>query len=83
MRAPSFSKWPPILGWMGPVGPLYCNPRLNAAFTVSEKSINIIPLESFLMFLPMVAKTAKHCIVIENVLLLVTFSRLVVCYCVL
>ena len=30
VRAPSFSKWPPILGWMGPVGPLYCNPRLNA-----------------------------------------------------
>ena len=31
MRAPSFSKRPPILGWMGPVGPLCCNPRLNTA----------------------------------------------------
>ena len=31
VRAPSFSKWPPILGWLGPVGPLCCNPRLNTA----------------------------------------------------
>ena len=31
VRAPSFSKWPPILGWMGRVGPLCCNPRLNTA----------------------------------------------------
>ena len=29
VRAPSFSKWPPILGWMGRVGPLCSNPRLN------------------------------------------------------
>ena len=45
-------------------------------------TVSIIPLESFLMLLPTVAKTATHCIVIENVLLLVTFSWLVVCYCV-
>ena len=29
VRAPSFSIWPPILGWIGPVGPLCCNSRLN------------------------------------------------------
>ena len=31
VRATSFSKWPPISGWMGPAGPLHCNPRLNTA----------------------------------------------------
>ena len=34
VRAPSFSKWPPILGWMGPVGPLCCNPRLNTVSVI-------------------------------------------------
>ena len=32
VRAPSFSKWPPIIGWMGKVGPLCCSPRLNTVF---------------------------------------------------
>ena len=41
VRAPSFSKWPPILGWMGPVGPLCCNPRLNTEENIYNFTLEI------------------------------------------
>ena len=35
-----FSKWPPILGWMGPVCPLCCNPRLNTVSHIQKPVSN-------------------------------------------